>query len=367
MIKIRFTAILLILVTHSVTAIGQIRTPDLTVLDDPRGPEELRLCSLNLNNFGSYKDVKLRTGMTPEDFADKESALVTRIFRAKCDVVALQEVLGKTEILAQEGLAGLVEKLRRATNRIYDVHVGPSNDSRARVGYLVATDRARVVDRVSYAKVELPKIDPKQRVRLFARGPLELQLLVYPREESYAKKVTLVNFHFKSKSTRGGSDPAGLEFEPYRMEMSEALRRILEVRHAESLKNGEALLVLLGDRNSHWDSASARILEGILELSNFQKEGACRLNSRGVPLCKPGTAKPQQLFSVLTTNPRTRGLPGTIRYKGVYSWIDDILLPTESLPFAWEDSQSEGSYESGVEYEPEHATDHALVWVGLNW
>jgi hypothetical protein len=215
--------------------------------------------------------------------------------------------------------------------------------------------------------VELPKLDPKQRQRLFARGPFELQLQVQSADETYSKKITLVNFHFKSQSTRGGLDPAGLHFEPYRMEMSEALRRIVEVRHADSLKNGETVLLLLGDRNSHRDSASARILEGTLRLSDFKNDGACRLSSRGTPLCRPGTGRPQELFSVLTTNPLTRGLKGTIRYDGVYSWIDDILLPAESLPFAWETPDVEGQYSSGVVYEPENASDHALIWVSLNW
>ena len=365
---IRFNAALALgFIFLPVVLFGQVRVADLTVGDDPRGEEELKLCSFNLNNFGSYKDVKLRIRLEPEEYLDKVNAITKRIVRAKCDVVAMQEILGKTEVIAEEALQALVEKLRRATNRIYEVRVGPSNDSRARVGYLVATDRAKVVNRVSYAKVELPKIDPKQRVRLFARGPLELELLVYARDGSYPKKVTLINFHFKSKSTKGGLDPSGLDFEPYRMEMAEALRRIVEVRHAEALKNGESLVVLLGDRNSHKDAASARILEGALKLKDFQRNGDCRLSSRGVPLCKPKTAKPQRFFSVLTANPKTKGLKGTMKYQGVYSWIDDIILPAESLPFAWDGPQTEGTYDTGVEYEPEYASDHALIWVSLNW
>ena len=150
-------------------------------------------------------------------------------------------------------------------------------------------------------------------------------------------------------------------------EAQSALRRIIEVRHAEALKNGESLLVLAGDRNSNKDSASARILEGTLKLKDFQKNGACRLSSRGVPLCMPGTARPQRFFSVLTGNPKTMGLKGTIKYQGIYSWIDDVILPAESLAFAWDGPQTEGVYDSGVEYEPEYASDHALIWVGLNW
>jgi hypothetical protein len=73
------------------------------------------------------------------------------------------------------------------------------------------------------------------------------------------------------------------------------------------------------------------------------------------------------LFSVLTSNPATKGLPGTFTFKDEYSWLDDILLPAESLPFAWETAVSEGRYSSGVMYTPKDASDHALVWVKLNW
>lgn len=362
-----FVGLLLYGLVAASTAAAQVRVSDLSVGEDPRGKVELVLCSFNLNNYGSYTDVKLRTRMKPEDHAARETAIVRRIVRSDCDVIAVQEVLGKTELAAEEALATLALRLRKATNRIFEVQVGPSNDSRARVGYIIATDRARILNRVSYVNVELPKIDPKQRQRLFTRGPLEIQLQVFSSDDAYAKKVTLVNFHFKSQSTRGGLDPSGLHFEPYRMEMSEALRRIVEVRHADALQNGETVLALLGDRNSHKDSASARILEGTLRLSDFKNEGACRLSGRGTPLCKPGTARPQTIFSVLTTNPLTRGLKGTIRYDGVYSWIDDILMPAESLPFAWNTHELEGEYSSGVVYEPEEASDHALIWVKLNW
>jgi hypothetical protein len=58
-----------------------------------------------------------------------------------------------------------------------------------------------------------------------------------------------------------------------------------------------------------------------------------------------------KFFSVLV-DPQTKLQPGTERYENVYSWIDDILMPTESLPFAWERFDITGDYSSGVLYEP---------------
>jgi hypothetical protein len=127
------------------------------------------------------------------------------------------------------------------------------------------------------------------------------------------------------------------------------------------------VLIVLGDRNSNFDTASARILEGTLALKHFQEEGGCRLSKRGVPLCKQGTALPQRLFSVLLGDPQTKLQPGTFRFKKEYSWLDDILMPLESLRYTWRSFDNSESYDCGVVNEPGLASDHALVYVKLNW
>jgi hypothetical protein len=234
------------------------------------------------------------------------------------------------------------------------------------MGFLSAKERVEVLNSTSYSAVELPKLTPKQKPRLFTRSPLELQFAVSSREGGGRKTVTVVNFHFKSKRGAAG-DPSGLEWETYRMEMSEALRRIVERRLKGAFASGESLLMLVGDRNSNFDVASARILEGTLTLKSFQESAPCRLSKRGAPICKAGEAHPQRLFSVLTGNPKTKSLPGTFKYRDEYSWLDDILLPAESLPFSWVDASSEGTFDAGVVYEEPEASDHAMVYVNLNW
>jgi predicted extracellular nuclease len=343
------------------------RSRGVQVGEDPRGAPDLVVCSQNLKLFGTYAVMKARSpGYKLSQYELKVEELVTRFRREQCDVIAVQEVMGKSEAEGKAALSELIRVLRRDTGRIYESRIAPPADGAMTTGFLVAKDRAEILQAFSYARVELPRISKKQKPRIFSRTPLEIQLAVTSREGEIRKTVSVVNFHFKSK--RGGEgDPTGLEWETYRMEMSEALRRILEARHENSFASGESVLVVLGDRNSNFDVASARILEGSLTLGSFMAGGPCRLSKRGVPLCKVDSELPRKLFSVITSNKEAMPQSGTFSYKGEYSWLDDILMPAESLRYAWTTAYSEGSYNAGALYTPKDASDHAMVYVKLNW
>jgi hypothetical protein len=340
---------------------------NLAILD-PRGAPELVVCSQNLKVFGTYGAVKSRfSAITKEDYALHTHALIKRFVRTGCDVIAAQEVLGVNEFEAEEPLQQLADELRKETGRVFDVAVGSSKDKVFHNGFLVARDRATILSSTSYSNVALPKISEKSRSRFFLRSPFEIQLEVKGRGDSPGKNVTLVNIHFKSKAG-SSKDPTGLEWETYRMEMAEGLRRVLEKRHAQSFESGEPLLLVVGDRNANFDRASAMVLEGKVTLDNFRKEGNCRVDARGGPACKGVLVRSaQKLFSVLLGDRDTRSSPGTYTYKKQFSWLDDILIPQSGLHFAQELNDSEGNYGSGVVYEPKEASDHALVYVKLNW
>ena len=339
---------------------------DPQYLSDPRGPVEVIICSQNLHNYGQIESVKKREPrVTKESLAEQESALIKRFVDASCDLIAVQEVLGKSESDANAALERLAVLLRGKTGRIFRPIVGTSGDPLSRVGFLVAMDRGELVNSLSYSRVELPKFADKDRPRFFGRGPLEIQVVVKGRGESAPKTVTLVNMHFKSKGGKD-RDPAELDWETYRIQMAEALRRILEQRHSNAFAQRDNILVVLGDRNSHWDAASAKVLEGTLTLDMF-RDTTCRLSKRGVALCKDSESRPQRLFSVLTSDPQTKVRQGSYHYKSEFSWLDDILLPAESLSYGWDTFDSEGDYASGVIYEPKAASDHALVYLKLNW
>lgn len=336
-------------------------------LNDPRGEVDLTVCSQNLKLFGTYVDTKKRNHMY-SDVAHqlRVQALTQRFVAARCDVIAVQELMGRSKVNAEDALRQIADDLRVQSNRIFTVIVAPPVKGEMTTGFLVADDRASVQQAFPYARVELPKLNKKGRPRMFSRVPFELQLLVSGKNGARKRVVTLVNFHFKSK--RGGQDdPSGLEWETYRMEMAEALRRIVEQRHPNTFGSGESLLLLLGDRNSNYDVASARILEGGIDLAFFEQGGPCRLSKRGVPLCKKDQRRAQKLFSVLTQGAAIKKHPGTYSYKNSYSWLDDILVPQETLPVAWTTATSDGDYNAGVVYSPAEASDHALVYVRLNW
>ncbi len=349
------------------TASAQTRATTLEHSPDSRGPAELTICSQNLENFGSLADSRTRNpNLTDEGYRDKLFALAKRMAKAQCDIIAVQEVLGRTDEIAETALGELGKALKRLSNRSFKSKVGPTLDKLSHVGFLYAEDRVEMLTHLHYAKVELPKLADKEKPRLFIRAPLEMQFSVKPRQGSAPKTIGLINIHFKSRRG-GGGDPAELEWETYRMQMAEAIRRISESRYRQSFSSGEMLFAVLGDRNSHFDTATARILEGTLVLNSFKEGGSCRLSKRGVPLCQGESNQPQKLFSPLTSDPQAKLQPGTHHYKGEYSWLDDILMPAESLRFAWANTESLGDFDSGVIYEPTLASDHALVYTRFNW
>lgn len=343
------------------------RAADPIPSGDFRGQVDLTVCSQNLKLFGTFPVLKKRQLSYSKVMHEaKINDLTERFVTAQCDVIAVQEVIGKTDQETEAALNELSMALRKRTNRFFEVRVAPPADGHMTLGFLVALDRANILHTLSYSRVELPRINKKQKPRLFTRTPLEIQLAVQSRDSELVKTVSVINFHFKSK--RGGEgDPTGLEWETYRMEMAEALRKIIEIRHKSSLAASESILLVVGDRNSNFDVATARILEGSLGLASFASEGPCRLSKRGVPLCRAESGLPRKLFSVLTSNEGVHTLPGTFSYKGEYSWLDELLMPAESLRYAWRTSTSEGQYNSGVVYSPKEASDHALVYVKLNW
>lgn len=365
--KARFgsTIILVCLWTLCVSEVfGQSRTVLSDPERDPRGPVDVTVCSQNLFNFGNLKNAKKRIkGLTGEKLREKREALAKRFLKADCDIIAFQEALGKAGKGLEEGMDQLVATLKKVTGRSFKYILGDGEDRYMHVGYLYSDAKISLVEYSSFRKIELPKLIEEDRPQLFSRAPLEATFTLNDGEN---KSITLINIHFKSKS-KGDLDPAQLDWETTRMQMSEVVRRVLANKHKKSLIDGEPILMVLGDRNSHFDSASALILEGRLALKDFKQEGACRLSKSGVPLCEAGTGKAQLLFSVLTRDPQVRQLEGTHRFKKSYSWLDDILLPSASLRYAIENPAREGDFSSGVVFEPKGASDHALVWVKLNW
>lgn len=345
---------------------AQSRTNIETLSIDPRGEVEVTLCSQNLKNYGIYQDWKEREAKSKDYYSDKQRALIGRFQYAKCDIIAVQELLGKDQIRARDALNEFAKVIRQQTGRVFEARVSDDDDGPTRLGFLVATDRGEIVNTTTYRKVNLPKLEEDQKPRQFNRAPLEVQVLVKGKGNAASKTIGVITFHSKSKSGSKG-DPAALQWETARMEMAEGLRRIIEDRYKSSFSFSEVPLVVLGDRNANFDSASARILEGVVTLDNFKTKGICRLSKTGRPLCQGGNQTEQKLFSVLTEDPETKNQQGTYVYRKEFSWLDDILMPQGSLAFARVNPSQEGNYDSGVVNGYPEASDHALVYVRLNW
>lgn len=335
--------------------------------EDPRKLPELTVCSQNLQNLESFKDAQSHSlELTQAQYDEKVIGLAKRFEAAACDVIAVQEVKAKKEYTALEVLNYLTQKLISISGRPFEAKVALEGDGAIRNGFIVARDRAEIINLINYAKVELPRLLETDKVKIFERAPLEIQLQVNGRDGADSRVVTLINFHLKSRSG-AAQDPTGLQFETVRMQMAESIRRLVDIRHSEVPGKAPKILVLLGDRNTGADMAAARILEGSLALADFKSNGPCRLSKRGIPVCKTENRRPQKFFSTLTSDPESSGVAGSYFYKGEASWIDDILLPASSLKFAQKSVYEDGNYDSGTVSKPRTASDHSLVFVRLNW
>jgi predicted extracellular nuclease len=336
---------------------------------------KLTVCSQNLENFGEYQIALTRTpNLQRSQYITKLAALVARFSTNSCDVIAVQEVLGADLSSAIKSANILADSLSRRANRNFKVVLGESSDKFIRVGFIYDTAKLKLQAITSYDRVELPRLLPEQKPRFFIRAPLEAQFSVSLGGDKDKKLITLINIHFKSKANSMG-DPARLDWETERMEMSEAIRRILISRYSNAITVGDPILIVLGDRNSHSDSASAKILEGRLKLSDFMRTGNCRISKSGVPLCKGEDREKSNdrskgvkiLHSVLNMDPQVKLLEGTYSYKGKLSWIDDILLPNSALKFAQAKNGLLGDYAVGLDSSFPEASDHRLAWLELRW
>ncbi len=247
---------------------------DGTRIEGPRGEGArnqggIRVCSQNLFRFGSEKFSKNK-----EKREKQKTFLVSRMKRAACDVIAVQEVSGKNRWRAGQLLQELADSLGQRSGRRFKAFVGDSQDAYIRNGFILAEDLGSVVSFDSYWRETLPKIQKRGRPRSFVRGPVSLELeLAQPR--SGISRLLLFSVHLKSKSN-SWKDPTRTEFEVYRMESAQAVREIA-LKALEKSPEGTMLFVM-GDRNSTEGSASADTLEGAYELSDFHEN--CRLTEK---------------------------------------------------------------------------------------
>lgn len=314
---------------------------------------ELRVCSQNLHNYlapAQIRDDKKRARALRD-----EAALVERFLEARCDVIAVQEVLGRDEREGLSHLRVLAAQLGRQAQRKVQAYVGHSRD-RIRNGFLVVGDELQHVQVETLDDVGLPRLQPKGPPHYFRRPPL--RLIAHLKSETKTELV-LFNMHLKSKAD-GWKDASGTQFEALRMEMAEALRLQAKDQVAAS-----RIVMVLGDRNTSETAAAAMILEGVRELRDFQ-EGGCSLDAELQPRCpaSQGLRPPEFTALLHEANKRCASCPrlSSYRYRGNVSLLDEILVHRSALPRLVDGRDRLRVGTSGVF---SRGSDHKLLWAAV--
>lgn len=303
----------------------------------------VRVCTENLERVG-----KASFGKHAESTPEQTAALVARFQEARCDVIAVQEVYGKSKEEGAETLERLSSALSRAAGEEFKSFVGESQFDEIRNGFILRSRLGRVLQLESPDEPDLPKLVPLERSHRPTRLPLALVLDV----AGAGQQLILVNIHLKSK-VGSFKDPTGTEYETIRMESSEQARQF--VKHEQQAVKHPGVTVILGDRNALPASASAAILSGSLRLKDFQLGGACRLNDQLEPACGERPGQPEEFVPIFTN----QSSEGSDLYHGKQEMIDAVYLDAAYF------KERNGKIGSGIVGRFFVGSDHKLLWVDL--
>ena len=312
---------------------------------------ELRLCSQNLFRFNDRSK-----RVSDEKREQQKNFLIARFLNVQCDVIAAQEVAGRNREEASATLGELAKSLSQRSGRKFVHYVGDADDRFIRNGFIVARDAGRVLAVKNYGSEYLPRLQQLGPSGHFIRAPIGLQLEVLRREGGAARQFFILNIHAKSK-TRDSKDPSGTKFELVRMEMAEGARQILQ-RERQQLPK-DAVVAIVGDRNSDVGSASARILEGDLRLEDFRAGGGCRLEQNLEADCRDQEARKPPLLGLFAyRREQDRSHTGSIVFRGREELIDEIAIAPEQLPLV---TGPTGRLAIGFEGQFYKGSDHKLL------
>ena len=275
--------------------------------------KSITICSQNLSNFGFVETVRKRAKKTSTELSSQRKSLVNNFVKGDCDLIATQEVISKNPKEAEEVLKLLGTDLEKRLNQSFQVISGKSNDPLSKLGYIFRSDLFKLKSTKSYSDYLLKKLTKLEKNRYFSRGPLRIDLDIQGQDLG----LTLFNFHFKSVASYHSFDSSNYKFEFDRIQMAAGL---YEITTDFSRYQPERIIVLLGDRNSDADSASAKVLSGELSISHFQ-ERICHLTKSLKPSC-PQELKRYDYFTSIfkDLNPTLTSTK--------FRLIDDILVPT---------------------------------------
>lgn len=310
----------------------------------------VRICSQNIFRYSE------RNKKWSQKKQERQARyLISRMHRADCDVVALQEVVGNTIREGQAVADDLAKQLSIRRGFPYVAIVAGSRTKFIRNAILYRQDVFSLEKKLDLSRKPLARIQHHRGATgHFARGPLFVHLRL---RGSYQKEVPdflIATMHFKSK-LGGYRDGYGTDYEILRTEMAEVLRNEV-VAYQRSIKH-ELVPVILGDRNSSPGSASALVLTGQRRLSEFQNNN-CRLDEALRPRCKRSLRKPAE-FVELFASKKAAKTTGSHKYRGRETLIDEILIREKDRKRL---IRANGSLAIGMQGQYFKGSDHKLLW-----
>ncbi len=327
---------------------------------------ELIVCSQNLNNFaysGKLGKTAFGKPRRKRNIKKQTEFLVERFNKAKCDVIAVQEVAGSTIVESKNKLSILAKELRNETGKNFRVLAGESRDGRIRNGFIVSVDGIKILDTKSFHKRTIPKLNPLGPSGYYSRGPFAISLKV-EKNNAPAKKFILVNVHLKSKSS-SYKDPSKTKFELLRTRMAQGVK---DIAWDELKKDSpEAVLLVLGDLNSESTDAASKIVAGEVGLEDIYS-GACKIDKELELDCSKNlVSQERRLVRLLHQDgemDQSHSTKGSYRYKGKYSLIDEIMIEEQASSMVREKN---GSFDVGYGGRLGKGSDHKLIWAKLRW
>jgi len=349
---------------------------------DARGEVELRVCSVNLNNYGAQAEVAriLRAAGTRARRV-KEKSIVAAVAKLDCDVIAVQAALGATVSAARAGLRELGAKIQEQTGGHWEAFVGASNHKLCYNAYLVNLDRATVMGTTTHTDKFLPRFGIFEEAN-FVRAPYEIILDVESRDGSGSKEVVITNFQFQRSMSLGKP-----EQESMKMQMAEAVRQIVELGQFRLDTRGGSIAVVTGDRVNGREMPSSLILEGRLQLTDFKGDDPCKLAVTSRHVCDPFPSRAKILFGVLGESikppviekqefkkakpvKKIKGKKKQRKKSPAAQQIDrtnEIYFLQKDLPKVQKEANVSGIYSAGGIDVDNGLPDSPLLWVDLNW
>lgn len=256
-----------------------------------RGEPELRLCSVSFESYGLMKEVAQMNRAGFPGFSKRESKLVSLVAQRNCDVLAIQGVVGSTKEKIQEALDLLASKFKDATKLEWRSYRAESNNSLVTNAFLVNQRIALVKSFRSFTDYILPTSNEFTLER-FHRGPAMIEFLLKGDGALIERRVIVMTFKFNKNISRKRVD-----LQRDRMQMAQAMRDLLVRARGEG--ENRPIVVAIGDLFSPKYSADNLILSGRLSLTDFYRDGKCKVDSSDTFVCKDRPYDQPLLISLL--------------------------------------------------------------------